>query len=214
MLTYKILKNHAGVMIVGDYFTLQSVHTVLHEVNEKSIILKNKEGPFLGLAYDIRKAYEEQRKVFKAPKDRPEIGPTFGVEVLWPVLLVQSRMLRESMAFMDTTKWQQCIAYNLEALIEEALQADFGSMSGDLIEKWMDINPRHPYPEEKLNSRGAAFCSWTKSERKKRFPGLLASLSPMYPAYYDIWVRNGGEDLVSPQEYDKMERVEWADPNW
>lgn len=212
MLTYSLLKNHAGVLLTGDYNSLKALHEVVHEVNEKSPLLKDKEGAFLGLAYDARKAYEQQRKVIKPPEHLLEIGTRFGVQILWPVLLVQCRMLRSSMAFIDTTKWQQAVAYNLEAVIESALEADFGPQSGVLLDRWMRINPAHPWPEEKLDSRGAIFSSWTKAERRKRLAGLLASLDAMYPALYPIWLRNGDTTLVSPEELDSWEGVEWPDP--
>ncbi len=212
MLTYSLLKNHAGVLLTGDYNSLKALHEVVHGVNEKSPLLRDKEGSFLGLAYDVRKAYEQQREVIEPPEHYPEIGTRFGVQILWPMLLVQCRMLRSSMAFIDTTKWQQAVAYNLEAVIESALEADFGSQSGILIERWMRIDPAHPWPEEKFDSRGAIFCSWTKAERRKRLAGLLASLDPMYPAIYPIWLRNGDATLVSPEELDSWNGVEWPDP--
>lgn len=214
MLTYSLLRNHAGILLTGDYNSLVALHDVVHQVNEKSPLLKDKEGAFLGLAYDARKAYEQQREVIKPPEHLPEIGPRFGVEILWPVLLVQCRILRSSMAFFDTTKWQQAVAYNLEAVIESALEADLGPQSGILLDRWMRINPAHPWPEEKLDSRGAIFCSWSKSERRKHLAGLLASLDPMYPALYPIWVRDGDETLISPEELDSWDGAEWPDPKW
>ena len=126
MLHYERLRNHAGILLVGDYETLKALHEVIHDVNERSPIVRDKEGVFLGLAYDVRKAFERQRRVLEAPEDRPEAGLRFGVEILWPVLLVQTRMLRSSLAFIDTDKWTQAFAYGLEAVIESALKADFG----------------------------------------------------------------------------------------
>lgn len=214
MLTYSLLKNHAGVLLTGDYNSLKALHEVVHEVNDQSPLINDKEGALLGLAYDVRKAYEQQRKVIKPPEGYPEIGPRFGVEILWPVLLVQARMLRTSMGFFDTTKWQQAVAFNLEAVIESALDADFGAQSGLLKELWGRINTAHPYPEEKLNSRGAIFCSWTKKERRVRLAGLLESLDPLYPFLYQMKVRNGDVTLLAPDELDAWAEAEWPDPKW
>jgi hypothetical protein len=63
VLTCQLLKNHAGIVLVGDYTTLRSLHEVVHEVNEKSPLIKDKEGFFLALAYDVRKAYEAEREI-------------------------------------------------------------------------------------------------------------------------------------------------------
>lgn len=215
MLTYELLRNHAGVLLCGDYETLRDLHQVIHDVNDRSPIIRDKEGSFLELAYDVRKAYEGQRRALKAPEHYPEIGPRFGVEILWPVILFQSRVLRESMAFIDTRKGAQAQAYALEDVIEHALRADFGGDMGVvLIDQWMHLNTRHPWTEEQFNSRGAIFCSWKKAERKKYLVSLLNSLSPMYPSYYEVWTRNGAVNLISPAEYDAWNGAEWPDPKW
>ncbi len=215
MLTYKLLKNHAGLLLTGDYQTLRALHEVIHDVNERSPLIKYKDGPFLGLAYDLRKAYEGQRKTLKPPEGYPEIGPRFGVEVVWPALLWQCRALRASMAFIDTTKNMQAHAYALESVIEEGVLEDFGGdLGASVIAEWERINPAHPYSEEALASRGAVFCSWTKNQRKKGIVGLVGSFNPMYSALYPIWLGNGATNLVPPEEYEKWSAVEWPDPKW
>jgi hypothetical protein len=80
-----------------------------------------------------------------------------------------------------------------------------------LVEQWNRIDPAHPWPEEKLDSRAAQFSIWTKEERKTGISGLLSSLDPMYPTLYPIWVNQGVKYLVSPDEF---ECSEWVDPNW
>ncbi len=214
MLTYDLLKNHAGILLCGDYKTLQTLHEVVHEVNDKSPIIRDKEGSFLGLAYDARKAYERQRRVIDPPKHFEEVGVRYGVEILWPVLLVQSRMLRVSLAFFDSTKRQQAIAYSLESVIEEAIDDDFGPGGSLVRERWDRLDPAHPALEERLDSRGAQFCAWTKAERKAKFAGLLASFDPMYDVLYRHSVERGEVGLVVPAELDALAGTEWPDPRW
>lgn len=98
------MKDHAGILLFGNYKTLQTLHEVVHEVNGTSPIIRDKEGSFLGLAYDARKAYERQRRVIEPPKHFEEVTVRYGVEILCPVLLVQSRMLRVSLVLFDSTK--------------------------------------------------------------------------------------------------------------
>lgn len=50
MLSHGLLKNHAGILLIGDYTSLTWLHEVIHDVNERSPIVKDKDGPFLGLA--------------------------------------------------------------------------------------------------------------------------------------------------------------------
>lgn len=36
MLSYRLLKNHAGILLIGDYTSLYLLHEVIHDVNERS----------------------------------------------------------------------------------------------------------------------------------------------------------------------------------
>ncbi|MGT2457791.1 DUF6904 family protein [Cupriavidus basilensis] len=213
MLAFVLLKNHAGLLLCGDYMTLRALHEVVHEVDEKSPLVRAKEGTFLGLAYDIRMAYEGKRQILQPSQPYP-VGVRFGVELLWPVVLVQCAILRSSLSFFDSTKRQQALTYALEDAIESALQSDFGKHAGEIIANWRRIDPRHAWAEEKLYSRGVQFCVWTKAQRKAGLAGLLASLDPMYPEMYPVWVGKGVKNLVSPEELDALDGTEWPDPPW
>lgn len=195
MLTYQLLRNHAGLLLCGDYETLQALHEVVHDINERSPLIRNKEGLFLGLAYDVRKAYEGARQKLAPPKGLPEIGPRFGVEILWPVLLLQSRILRASMAYIETSKRMQAHAYALESVIETGLREDFGGdLAASIAEHWERIDPTHQFPEEALDSRGAIFCSWTKAQRKKRIRAAEAwerdKGTPAHPGFACVRVHD------------------------
>ncbi len=214
MLSHSLLKNHAGILLVGDYTSLTWLHEVVHDVNERSPIVKDKEGSFLGLAYDVRKAYERQREVIKPPKHIEEIGVRYGVQILWPVLMLQQRLLRQSLAFLNHTAKTQTIAYALEAVIEDALREDFGAQAGHIIDLWQRLDPAQPEVFEMIDSRGAIFSSWTKAQRKAGFAQLLSSFDPMYDRLYDIRLKNGEKNLISPGEFAAWENAEWPDPRW
>ncbi|MFK3691736.1 DUF6904 family protein [Agrobacterium tumefaciens] len=214
VLSHSLLKNHAGILLVGDYTSLTWLHEVVHDVNERSPIVKDKEGSFLGLAYDVRKAYERQREVIQPPKHIEEIGVRYGVQILWPVLMLQQRLLRQSLAFLNHTAKTQTIAYALEAVIEDALREDFGAQAGHIIDLWQRLDPAQPEVFEMINSRGAIFCSWTKAQRKAGFAQLLSSFDPMYDRLYDIRLKNGEKNLISPGEFAAWENAEWPDPRW
>lgn len=173
MLSYQLLNNHAGLLLVGDYTSLRWLHEVVHDVNKRSPLIKEEDGPFLGLAYDVRKAYEQQREILPPPQGYEEMGARYGVKILWPVLLLQQRMLRVLLGYLDHSKRHQAITYALEAVIEEGLQEDFGPDGQTMIDLWQRLDPAHPGAFDKLDSRGAIFCSWTKAERKRCFAALL-----------------------------------------
>ncbi len=214
MLSHSLLKNHAGILLVGDYTSLTWLHEVVHDVNERSPIVKDKEGSFLGLAYDVRKTYERQREVIQPPKHIEEIGVRYGVQILWPVLMLQQRLLRQSLAFLNHTAKTQTIAYALEAVIEDALREDFGAQAGHIIDLWQRLDPAQPEVFEMIDSRGAIFSSWTKAQRKAGFAQLLSSFDPMYDRLYDIRLKNGEKNLISPGEFAAWENAEWPDPRW
>lgn len=214
MLSHTLLRNHAGLMLIGDYTSLQWLHEVIHDINERSPLVKNKEGLFLGLAYDARKAFEGQRETIRPPKHFKEVGVRFGVQILWPVLLLQQRTMRASLAFMDHSRKHQAITYALEAVIEEGLRDDFGAQGTEAIERWQRLNPAYPEVFEKLDSRGALFCSWTKMQRQKGFLALLGSFDPMFESLYPLHVRNGDKPLLSPADFEAWQNVEWPDPKW
>jgi hypothetical protein len=156
VLAYRLLKNHAGILLMGDYVSVRELHEIVHDVNERSPLIREEDGPFLGLAYDVRKAYEQQREILQPPEGYEEIGVRYGVEILWPVLLVQQRMLRVSLGYLDHSRRHQAITYALEAVIEAGLGEDLGAQGQTMIDRWLRLDPT-PDIFEKLDSRGAIF---------------------------------------------------------
>ena len=182
MLSYRLLKNHAGIMLIGDYTSLRWLHEVVHDVNERSPLVRDKEGMFLGLAYDVRKAYERQREIISPPPHYDEMGLRYGVQVLWPVLLLQQRMLRVSLAYLDHSAKTQAISYALEAIIDEALQEDFGAQGTQATALWQRIDPAQPIVFEMLQSRkartsGRYAIRSTPRRRRACFPSRFSAPS-------------------------------------
>jgi len=166
------------------------------------------------LAFDIRKAYEGRRLKQEVDPMQPEAGTRLGVEILWPALLIQCRQLRDSLAFIDHGKEHQIVAYELELVIEQALEAEFRENFSQINAHWARLSARHPFLEENAETRAAQFAAWDERERRNGLAGLLSSLDPMYPTLYPMWVRSGSMYLVSPKEYAQWNNREFPDPNW
>lgn len=213
MFSFKALKNNAGICLIGDYTALICLHETIHDVNKKSSLIKDKEGFFLGFAYDVRKAYEKQRQIIEPPQFYEEIGTRFGVEILWPTLFLYSALLRGSLAFMDSSKQHQAMTYALEYLIENAVKTIFPENSEDILDQWEHINVKHPFALEAINSRGYAFCKMTGAKRKSHLSGIVASLSPTYNIMYEHWCKSS-PNLISPKTYESYSNLEWPDPKW
>jgi hypothetical protein len=208
MLTYERLKNWAGIAIFGDYLSLRSLHEIVHDVNDRSPIIRDKEGFFLGLAYDLRKAYQGERLKDEA---RPEVGARYGVEFLWPAILVQSRQLRDSLAYIDHTKEHQAVTYGLESILEDAISREFEGKSEAIRTEWQRLQPSQSFLEDNVETRVAQFAAWASSERQRGLAGLLASLDPIYPSSYLVWIRQGRTDLVSPNDFEVWREREFPD---
>ena len=172
MFSYELSSKHAGLVLIGDYFTLSSLHSVLHDVYQRTPFLQEKES-FLSLAYDIRKAYEGKRKIFQPPEYQSEIGIRYGEEMSWPVLLVQSIMLRVSLSSRDHTKKHQAITYALEDVIEDALKKDFANDANKIIDAWRRLNEQDVSLLDRLNELYEEFHSWNARQRKTQLPTLL-----------------------------------------
>ena len=211
MLSHRLLRNHAGLVLIGDYGTLRLLHEIVHDVNERSPLVRDKEGPFLTMAYEVRKAYEGQREVVQPPEHFEEIGVRYGGPFLWPVLLLQHRILRESLAWIDHGKKHQAIAYVLEAVIEEAIAGDFGTRGPAVADAWRRLDPTHPDVCNRLHTRGALFCSWTKAERRRLLPDLLNSFDPLFDMRSTAFPSVGKSGL-SPSDFAVWDGYEWPDP--
>ena len=89
------------------------------DVAEKSPILDS-EGMTIALAYDLRKAYEHQRKHKKIKLWDDQIT-IYGVEQIWPTFLVQIALLRTALGYIDSTRLHQSNIYLLESHLEDGL---------------------------------------------------------------------------------------------
>lgn len=212
MLTYEGLKECGGIALFSDYLSLQRMWEIVHDVNNRSPIIRDKEGLFIGLAYDIRKAYEGQREKMEPSTLEPEIGPRFGVKFLWPTLLIQCRQLRDSLAFIDHGKEHQAVTYELEFSIQQAVRREFKADAAEIECEWGRLSADHPFLEENAYTRVAQFAAWSGAERRQGLAGLLASLQPMYPQFYPIWIRSGVKHLVAPQDFQIWREQEFPDP--
>jgi hypothetical protein len=107
---------------VGRFRSLNELHELIHYIVDESPLIKVKDGFMLSLAYDIRKAREGNRRVEQHQYDQHDTYKLYGVELLWPLVLVQSSILRNSMGYIQTDKNQLvCHVCAFEYLIESAL---------------------------------------------------------------------------------------------
>lgn len=212
MLSYTPMKKLAGIRLEGDYHTLRMLHDTIHEMTQDDRQPYADADVLIALAYDVRKAYERQRDVIEPNVHYPEMGVRYGVDVIWPMLLLQSRQIREALAWGPSLSRQQACAYALEHVIEQAIKSEFGRTADLVMAAWRRIDPRSPDVVERHDPIGAMFSSWTKTERAKRTHVLLGCYDAMHSdLIHGIAIRNG-QDHISPTELAQWAGREWIDP--
>ncbi|MFP1133135.1 DUF6904 family protein [Asticcacaulis sp. W401b] len=204
----------AGITLIGDYTSLRALHRVVHDINTRSPLIPEaqKDGIFISLAYETRKAYERQREIIEAPATYEEMGIRYGFKTLWPVILLQHRFLRASLGYFDHGPEHQAMAYALEAVLNDAIREAFKGQADTVIRRWQELDPQSPNVFDKVHSRGALFCAWSRTERQKLLASLLLSFHRHYDEASFRLARKA--DFVSPAEFIQWEVLEWPDPRW
>lgn len=158
------------------------------------------------------KAFEMQREILEPPPHYDEIGRRFGVKMLWPVLLVQVRVLREAMAFCPTDERDQGMVFLLEHATVAGLDDDFGDPN--LVERWRRLTCNPPSILESVETRSGLFLQWSKAQRRTGLAQLLASFDPMFEFWYErdpkAW-----HSGISPQAFEEIANLAvFPDPKW
>lgn len=213
MLDFELTPRHAGLCLWGDYAALERLHAFIHHVVEVSPIVENKEGFVLGLAYDVRKAFEGQRRKAWRGRFDEERCRTFGVEILWPVLLLQAGLLRQSMSFIPTDRLDQSVMYELEHVIVSALRKATPAAADDVIYAAQRAcgNP-YAHLELTLTSRCIYFIELTPNRRLSALPKLMETFDLAYESSVDPSARSR-RGSIPPTAFTGPER-DWPDFEW
>jgi hypothetical protein len=207
-------KYAAGIIIWGDYWDLQSLYETIHELVEGSTFNKGIKETVLGLAYDIRHAYQRDREEETFGHDQYDKVTYRGAKILWPIILFQVNALRYFASFQPTTKEQQANLYRMEACLEKSLYEVDRKVGAECVE-WLNF----PSP---LSTD--YYCQYlTEASKKyieggigkarfKKLPAILRSFYPMSPAYKEFAAyleATAKEQNCSPHElHDRSEGPE------
>ncbi|MEB8015434.1 hypothetical protein NGK11_03185 [Raoultella ornithinolytica] len=191
MLQYKLTRFHAGFELWGNVASLVRLHEFIHRVVNESSYIKDKEGFILSLAYDVRKAYEGMRKKELREPNDTDNSSIYGVPVLWPAVLVQTSILRYSMSFMELSKLDQSIMFELEYIVETALKQASPKEADELIHRiWHIGSSSYDHIAAVLDSRIQFFVGLEPKQRLKMLPMLIDTFEPMYD-----WLAKDGNPL-------------------
>lgn len=213
MLQFKLTPHYAGVTLWGDFEVLDRLHTFIHHVVDESSHIEDKEGFVLGLAYDLRKAFQGQRNQDYRTHSEDDRCRIYGVEVLWPLLLVQIGVLRQAMAFTPTSKLDQALMFELEYVVESALRMAIPVTADEVIHRMSRIGSA-PYMhlDNVLDSRCRYFIELPVKQRLVTLPKLMETFDPMYG--FLAGARSGMKsDIIQPDAFVNGKQ-KWPDFEW
>lgn len=217
MLVSRPTKFGAGITLGGDYLDLTSLHETVHTLASETSPLSAHHYEFaLGLAYDLRKAYEGKRDRWSS--DDAAYEGYFAVNILWPNFLVQLGMLRSACAYMPTDRRIQSHLYALEACAAETL-VEYDPAVGAMCMRWLaNFNLLHnTFLLEFVTqqTKDFLFGATQGKARFRRLPRLLDDISPFSSAYQDF-ERSVGKQAhdhgAKPQ--DMTDLSEWPEFKW
>lgn len=181
MLEYKLTPHHAGIALWGDFAALDRLRAFVLHVVEESGYIEDKEGFVMGLAYDLRKAFEGQRSQDYRSYSESDRCRIYGVEILWPVLLVQIGILRQAMGYIPTNKLDQAIMFELEHVVESAVREAMPVLADEVIHRIRCLGAAtYMHLDTVLDSRCVYFIEVPAKQRLKVLPKLLETFDPMY----------------------------------
>ena len=211
-------KYAAGVSLWGDYWDLKNLHETIHSLVESTPFNEDTKEAILGLAYDIRHAYQRDREEREFGFDEYDKVTYRGEKVLWSAILFQVNALRYCTAFQPTSKEQQANLYRLESCLENSLNEQDAKVGAQCIE-WLNS----PLPITKdyypvyLNEVSRNYITGPGGKsRFKKLPRLLRSLHPLSEEYQDFASHLeaiANEKGCSPYELHDF-FVEWPEFEW
>lgn len=183
MLRFELTPNNAGIVLWGDTASLNELYELVHYIVGESPLIKNKDGFMLALAYDIRKAREGQRRTDEYLYDYSETYQLYGVELLWPLVLLQAAILRGSMSYIDTDKAKLSVMYAFEFILESALKQLVPDRFEDVFRTAKSAsNSDFDWLEDNIDSRCCYFINLSSKDRKEKLGKILCSFD-------EFWVK-------------------------
>lgn len=116
-------KHGTGISIYGDRFDLQSLYLTVHKIADRT--QEKPDDPthvlLMAFAYEIRKAYNENRLKEKLTFDSSHQIEYLGFHYLWTDLLITMSILRHEAGYAATNGVDQANLYLLESITKHAL---------------------------------------------------------------------------------------------
>ena len=165
---------------------MKSLHETIHDLCSNSCLSGNIEEFMLGLAYEIRHAYQWDREKLNFGHDEYDQVMYRGVKLLWPVVIFQTALLEVVCGFQPTTKNNQANLYRLEQCVENVLIEYDRSVGQECIE-WMKnfsgIRDDYLFLFVSETCFHFIFPETTGKKRFKKLPNVLYSFTTISKEY-------------------------------
>lgn len=217
MLTSSPTKHGAGIALYGDFNDLNALHATIHKLAEESWVPEHTSLFLLGLAYDVRKAFEGKRSKRSFGQHPGQKTAYFGCQVLWPIALVQIGMLRRMASYRNTDHRDQGMLYLLEDCAVTSLIAHDPGV-GRVCAEWMLAQPMLGSDFLYQFVSEAAWRYIFETPEKSRFaklPEILRTiwfLSPEYRAFSEAVTEQAKKRGCSA--HNLGESRTWAEFRW
>jgi hypothetical protein len=181
-------KYAAGITLWGDYNDLNSLHETIHHLVEGTPFDDEIKDLILGLAYDVRHAYQRDREEKVFGIDEYDKVVYRGEKILWPIILFQVNALRYFAAFQPTTKEHQANLYRLEYSLEKSLKEQDAKIGAQCIEWLNSPSPitNNYYPQYVSEASKKYILGPSGKSRFRRLPEILKSFHTMSLEYKDF----------------------------
>lgn len=179
---YANRKSKAGLVLWGDIYELKALWNFILRVMEESDLLEVEDPLLSGLAYEVRHAFDGMRQKSNRDWFGDDTTPIYGLDCLWPIMLVQMGLLRAGLAFMpNVTRADQAAMYGLESTVLAGLEAMQPGLSEKLYQSVLSACQLGDESiHDKAYSRTSYFLTLTPAKRKADLAAILDTLGTHY----------------------------------
>lgn len=207
----------AGVTLWGDAHDLAHLRDTIYDLSDEEAVGPALSALLLGLAYDVRHAYQRDRLEQTIGLGDLDATRYRGCQILWPYFLVQVSLLRHAAGYRPTTAGHQADLYRLEAATAAALQEADAQVAQACLELLPHVGDLpHGYLVSFIDVQVRHYLSGPGGKRRlARLPALLRSLQWLGPEYreYERQLKLIAEEKGC-QPADLEDAGEWPEFRW
>ena len=206
-------KNGTGLELFGHTDDLESLHETIHFLCGTSVGEIDQHEHALSVAYEIRKAFERQRKI-----RRTDSGEQYGTQFVWPHIIFYVSYFRQLAAYRPTNKEHQSNLIRFEFCLESALIEYDAKVGAEVVSLYPMVGAvTTDYYVSYISDITYSFLyeGGAGKMRFRRLPAMvksMAQVSPEYRDYASMLEREAKKHGCSPHQL--RDSREWQEIEW